>query len=251
MFFHRFDPARLRSAASKARRGWIGRLNAMAKPLARPLVWLGQSVASVSSKPSLIRSAITDALTTVAAFPLAAVGVIGIAIAGLATNGTSLFTGTMPIAFAAAAIAIADIACREKRAGTSALVFAVPLLRTRFVWWKFASTLIVALAFLAVPLAKAISMRPSSALPLLTGVLFICAAATALGVVSANPKTFIVGFLSFWYIATQDKGASPSLDFAGWFGKATPMVMAAYAGMALALLAFAHLFHAYELRRRY
>ena len=46
-------------------------------------------------------------------------------------------------------------------------------------------------------------------------ILFTSAAATALGIVSSNPKTFIVAFLTFWYITTQDKGASPSLDFAG------------------------------------
>jgi hypothetical protein len=223
----------------------------MAKPLARPLVWAGQSIVSRSSKPSLVRSAITDALTTVAAFPLAAVAVIGFAIAGLASESASLFTGVLPLALGAAAIAVADIACREKRAGTAALVFAAPMLRTRFVVWKFGSTVIVALAFLAVPLARAIAMRPSSVLSLLVGVLFTCAAATALGIVSANPKAFIVGFLSFWYIVSQDKGLSPALDFAGWFGTATPLVIATYAGMALALLTLAHLFHTSELRRKY
>jgi hypothetical protein len=93
--------------------------------------------------------------------------------------------------------------------------------------------------------------RPSSALPLLIGVAFTCAAATTLGIVSSNPKTFIVAFLMFWYIATQDKGLSPSLDFAGWFGTATPAVMASYAALTLALLATAHLFHTNELRRRW
>jgi hypothetical protein len=86
LFFHRFDPARLRAVTSQSKRSWVGRLNAMAKPLARPLVWAGQSIVSRSSKPSLVRSAITDALTTVAAFPLAAVAVIGFAIAGLASE---------------------------------------------------------------------------------------------------------------------------------------------------------------------
>jgi ABC-type transport system involved in multi-copper enzyme maturation permease subunit len=105
--------------------------------------------------------AVTDAVATVAAFPLVVIGIIAFAIAALAaSNANALFTGVLPLAFAACAIAIADIASREKRAGTTALVFAAPGLRTRFVWWKFASTLIVALAFLAVPLASAIVTRP-------------------------------------------------------------------------------------------
>ena len=45
------------------------------------------------------------------------------------------------------------------------------------------------------------------------------------------PKTFIVLFLTFWYIALSDKGQSPSLDFAGWYGTATPAVIAAYAAI--------------------
>ncbi len=249
VFFHRFDPARLRAVADKGRRSWIGRFNAMAKPLARLFVAIGNRVVSASGSASLFRSAVTDALTTLAAFPLTTVAIIGFAIAALSSDAKSLLTGVMPIAFAGCAIAIADIACREKRAGTSALVFAAPALRGRFVAWKLASTLLVALAFLGIPLIRAIALRPEAALPLLVGVVFTCAAATALGIVSANPKTFLVAFLMFWYITTQDKGASPELDFAGWFGTATPLVIGAYALLALLMLAGAQLFHARELRR--
>jgi hypothetical protein len=252
VFFHRFDPARVRAVPNeKSRRTWIGRLNLIAKPIARIFVTIGQAFIALSGRASLLRSAATDALTTIAAFPLASLAIAGFAIAALASDSKSLLTGVMPIAFAGCAIAIADIACREKRSGTSALVYAVPFLRARFVAWKYASSLLLALAFLGVPLARAITLNPATALPLLVGVAFTCAAATSLGVVSANPKTFLVGFLMFWYITTQDKGASPKLDFAGWYGTATPMIIASYAALTLALLAAAHLFHANELRRRW
>jgi len=252
LFFHRFDPARVRAVPNeKSRRSWIGRFNLLAKPVARLFVRVGQALLALTPRASLLRSAATDALTTIAAFPLASLAIIGFAIAALASDAKSLLTGVMPIAFAACAIAMADVSCREKRAGTTALVYASPMLRARFVWWKFASSLLLALAFLAVPLLRAFTLRPSSALPLLIGVAFTCAAATTLGIVSSNPKTFIVAFLMFWYIATQDKGLSPSLDFAGWFGTATPAVMASYAALTLALLATAHLFHTNELRRRW
>jgi len=252
VFFHRFDPARVRAVPNeKSRRSWLGRLNLISKPLARLFVRIGQTIVSGSDRASLLRSAATDALTTIAAFPLASVAVVIFAIIALTSDAKSLLTGLMPIAFAACAIAIADVASREKRAGTTALIYAAPLLRTRFVWWKFASSLLLALAFLAVPVIRAITLQPSAALPLLIGIAFTCAAATALGIISANPKTFIVAFLTFWYIAAQDKGASPSLDFAGWFGTATPLVLAAYAATTLALLAAAHLFHTNELRRRW
>lgn len=245
LFFHRFDPARVRAVPNeKARRSWIGRLNLISKPVARLFVR--------AASPFAARPAVTDALATIAAFPLVAIGMIVFTIATLsADNAQALFTGVLPVAFAACAIAIADISSREKRAGTTALVFAAPGLRTRFVWWKFASTLIVAFAFLAVPLASAIASRPHMALALLVGVAFIAAASTALGILSSNPKTFIVGFLTFWYIAVQDKGLSPELDFAGWFGTATPSVIAAYGLIGLGSLALAQLFHANELRRKW
>ena len=242
VFFHRFDPARVRVAANeKTRRSWIGRLNLLAKPIARLFVWV---MTPFSRTPAM-----TDALTTLAGFPIALIAIVFFAIAALASSDAqSLFTGVLPMAWAGCAITIADIASREKRSGTSALVFAAPGLRERYVLWKFASSLIVALLFLGVPLACAIVTRPHLTIALLAGVVFTAAAATTLGILSANPKTFIVGFLTFWYVATQDKGASPSLDFAGWFGTATPFVIASYALAALALLAVAHVFHARELR---
>jgi len=250
LFFHRFDPARVRATPNeKSRRSWIGRLNFVSKPVARLFVRLGRIVAELPGIPALVRAMITDALATIAAFPLAAVAIVVFALVALSTNGEGLFTGALPFAFAACAIALSDIACREKRAGTSALIFAAPSLRANFVWWKFGTTLLVALAFLGIPVAKGIALRPSSALPLILGVLFTAAAATFLGIVSANPKTFIVTFLTFWYIALSDKGANPALDFGGWFGKSTPTVLASYAVVTLALLAATQVFHANDLRR--
>ena len=245
LFFHRFDPARVRAVPNeKTRRSWLGRLNLISKPLARLLVRV--------LSPFAARPAMTDALATIAAFPLLTVAMVVFAIMAVAAGtANDLFTGVLPISFAACAIAIADISSREKRAGTTALVFAAPGLRARFVLWKFASTLIVALAFLGVPLASAIVTRPHMTVALLTGVVFLAAASTALGILSSNPKTFIVAFLTFWYIATQDRGSSPELDFAGWFGTATPMVIATYALIALGSLALAQLFHANELRRKW
>ena len=251
LFFHRFDPARVRAAAMTAKGTWMGRFNAMAKPFARLFLAPVRVLVNVLPRTSLAATAGADALTSFAAFPLAVVGVIVFAIMALSSSSAELFTGALPIAFAGAAVTIADVASREKRAGTTALVFATPHLRTRFVFWKFASAFLLAALFLAVPLARAIAVRPGASLALLVGLLFTCAAATALGIISGNPKTFIVGFLSFWYLVTNDRGHTPTFDFAGFYGAATPAITAAYAAGALALLAAAHLYHARELRTRW
>jgi hypothetical protein len=242
IFFHRFDPARVRALPNEqTRRTWLGRLNVLSKPVARLFVYADR----LPGGPSIPRAALTDAMATIAAFPLAAVAIIALAIASLAADARAV----LPFAFAACAIALADIATREKRAAATSLVYAMPALRERFVVWKFLSTLFVAMAFLVIPLTLTIAARPSSALAALTGLLFLVAAATALGVTSANPKTFLVAFLTFFYIAMSDKGASPSLDFAGWNGVATPQVTAIYAALTLAFFALAQAFHAYDLRR--
>ncbi|HYC58198.1 MAG TPA: hypothetical protein VEK79_01400 [Thermoanaerobaculia bacterium] len=253
LFFHRFDPARVRSMPNeKARWSWMGRFNAMAKPVARLFVRFGNGVASLPGMPSIVRTAMTDALTTIAAFPLASIAIVIFAILSFAApNAEAHLGGMLPFAFAGCAIALADIACREKRAGTTALLYAAPQLRARFVLWKFASALIVALAFLGIPIARAIAFRPAATTALLISVVFLCALSTALGIMTANPKTFIVLFLTFWYIALSDQGASPALDFAGWFGKTTPAVSTVYALLALVFLAGAQLFHAWQLRRNW
>lgn len=245
VFFHRFDPARVRASRVGQTHGkLLGRLNALTKPVA----WLfGRAGAVIPLIPSaLARASFVDALATIGAFPLIALAIVGSTIVALASDGK----GVLPIAFGACAVAIADIACRERRAGTIALVFATPRLRERFVLWKFGSALFVACAMLAVPVARAITLRPSSALALLVGVLFVAALATALGIVSANSKTFLVVFLTFWYVAMSDAGHTPALDFAGWSGAATPAVTAAYAAAAAGLLLVAVIAHARQLQTR-
>lgn len=251
MFFHRFDPARVRAISQKSGRTWTGRLNAIAKPFARLFVRAAATVSTIRTPFPVFDAARADALATIAGLPLLVLAMLGFAIATLASDAKALLTGVLPIAFAALAIAIADIASREKRAGTTAFIFAAPRLRERFVLWKFGSALLLAFVFLAFPLFRAIALRPAAALALLVGVVFTCAAATALGILSANPKTFIVGFLTFWYVVMNDKGAAPALDFAGFYGTATPFVIASYALGALAFLALAHAFHLTELRRRW
>jgi hypothetical protein len=252
VFFHRFDPARVRAMPNEtSRTSWAGRFNALSKPIARVIVRIGNAAASLPGLPTLARAVVTDALATIAAFPLAALVMVVFALISIGASDTTLFTGIFPVAYAACAVTLAGIACREKRADTTALVYAATGLRAQFVLWKFASAVLVALAFLGVPIARGIALRPAAALPLLVSVLFVSAAATALGILSSNAKTFIVAFLTFWYVVVNDKGASPSLDFAGWFGKITPAMSLVYVVITFGFLILAQLFHQWDLRRNW
>jgi hypothetical protein len=246
LFFHRFDPARVRVAAARSKRTWLGRFNALSKPFARLLTSAARAVVPASG--SFVGSAATDAIMTIAAFPLTAVALLIVTIASLAASPKEV----LPIAFAAVAIAISDIASREKRAGTSALVYAAPhALRTRFVLWKFTSAFIVSVLFLAVPIVRTAIDAPRQLIPLLTGLAFLTAAATVLGIASATPKTFIVLFLTFWYVVINDRGLTPELDYAGFYGTATSAVTITYAAVALTMLTLAQLLHTYQLRQRW
>ncbi len=164
LFFHRFDPVRLRRSVEKSHRGWMARINGLMKPMMRRVVGL---LAVRGSGVSLLSAARTDALTTISAFPLIGLAIVGLAIASLASGAPELLTAIMPVAFGVAGVAIADVACREKRAGTLALVRSTPILRERFVGWKLLTSVLVALAFLLIPLVRVAQLRPSAILPLL------------------------------------------------------------------------------------
>jgi hypothetical protein len=232
VFFHRFDPARLKNAMKKTSRNWLTRAGNLAKPITRAL-W---SAGVPSRAGSIFGAARIDALMAMTSTPLTIVLVAVFALMG---------RDALPIAFAAAAVLIADVASREARAGTLGLLYSAPRLKSQFVLWKFLAAFFVAVIVLAGPLARNVS----TILPLLGGILFIAAFATALGVISSNPKTFVVLFLTFWYVVVNDHGRSRALDFAGFYGAVPPAVMAAYAGMAVAALIVAQLVYAARLRR--
>jgi hypothetical protein len=218
-FFHRFDPARIRAAGAKGKRGWMRSFNALAKPFAR-----------VFGAIPVRGAALTDAMMTFAITPFTGVALIGITIAALATPKS------LPITFAIAALLISDVATRDRRAGTLSLISASPHLRENYVLWKFASSSIVAALLLIVPLVR----NPIS---VIIAILFIAAAATALGVISGNPKTFIVLFLTFWYVVVNDAGKTKSLDFGGFYSTPSMGLMAMYIGIAIAFVVSAAIVH--------
>lgn len=223
--FHRFDPVRVRAAGAKQKWNLLRRLNPI---LAAPMRVIGTR-----------NRVAADVLLTLTAQPLIVAVMIVFAIVGLAAPSASV----MQVATAVAAILIADVACRDQRAGTLALLQSAPHIKARFVAWKLASSFAIAIAICIVPLAR--SGMPLAAL---TGIFFIAATATALAVISSNAKTFIVLFLSFWYVVVNSKGANPALDFAGFFGKATPAIIATYVAVAIAALVLAEIVYRARLR---
>ncbi len=243
LFFHRFDPARTRRTSDKSNRKWIGKIQNLFKPLSRRAVALLMTLGRGHSLPAAIWG---DAILTLTLSPLALVAFVGITIATV--SGAAL-DGLLPIVFAVLAILLSDIATRDRRAGTTAILYAAPRLREHFVWWKLGSALVLGLLLCAAPIARIAWHGLPSIVSLLVGIFFVVALATALGVITANAKTFIVLFLSFWYVVVNDRGATAMLNFAGIYGPAAPGTTLTYAALAATVLLIAQSIYRARLAR--
>jgi hypothetical protein len=242
LFFHRFDPVRTRRVSGKGRRNWIGKIQNLFKPLSRRAV----ALLTLPGRGGSFFSAIwIDAALTLTLYPLVFVAFVAITIVTL----SSPLAGMLPMVFAVLGVIVSDVSTRDVRAGTIASLRAIAPLRENYVWWKFGSTCGLSLLLCLVPLLKAFFHGLPVFVPVLGGILFVAAMATTLGVTTANPKTFIVGFLTFWYVVVNDKGANPLLDFAGFFGRVSPSTLTFYAVLSVIAIVAAQALYRFRLAR--
>ena len=232
-FFPRFDPARIKGGTQRGLRHPLQQVNRLLKPLtgiATRLLPMGPGMASA-------RMIVSDAVLTLLLTPLLMLALTAAVVAPIALSEAAL-RGFLPAVFVALAVAVADIPTRDRTAGTSGFLRAVPGLQPRWLRWKFGAALLVAEAFVLVAAARLLPGSPASSLSLLVGAGFTAAAATALGVLTGTPKTFLGVFLFFLYVVLNSRG-TPGLDFAGWDGAATGAVRAGYGLAGVVLLGLA------------
>ena len=240
LFFHRFDPMRTRSAANKGAHNWIGKLQNLFKPLSRRAVFLG-----AIRGDSLGNAIWVDTMLTFSLSPLALVVFLALTIATVVAP----LEKVLPIVFAVLAVVLADVATRDARAGTTASLRSIPRLRESYVCWKLGSISLLSLLFCAVAIVRTIPLGGLSLLALFCGIFLVAATATALGVMTANAKTFIVCFLSFWYLVVNDHGATPMWDFAGFYGRANIATIAGYAVVSVLAVGVTQIFYRARLTR--
>lgn len=240
--FHRFDPVRTGRTSEKSNRNWIGRLQNLFKPVSRRMVAL---LLWPARGGSFFATMWSDAALTLTLYPLVLLVFVAITIGTLCAPRGHV----MPMVFAVLAIIVSDVATRDVRANTIASIRAVPRLRENFVWWKLGSTLLLSLVLCLAPLARTAFLGALPLCAFLVGILFVAALATSLGVMTANAKTFIVIFLSFWYLVVNDRGANPWFDFAGFYGKGSVKTMAAYAALSAGAIALAQILYRVRLAR--
>lgn len=229
LMFHRFDPTRIGRATGKAQRKWLGKFQALAKPISRPILRLFLLPARGHSFASAMW---TDAVLTISLAPLASVALLAMNVVALLVPLAS----ALPIVFVVLGIVIADLSTRDARAGTVASLYATPRLRENLIWWKLGSTFLLSLLFGAAALGKAFVIDPARVPSILVGLIFVTAAATLCGVGTANAKTFIVGFLTFWYLVVNDHGASPLLHFGGFYLPTSARTLMVYAAISFACI---------------
>jgi hypothetical protein len=238
--FHRFDPTRTRRIAAKTDRYWIGRGQALLKPLSRRAVAL---LTKAGGRDSL--GSWADAILTFTLHPFSLGAWIALTIAELVAP----LRDVLPIAFAVLAVVLADVTTRDVQAGTMNSLHSMPGLRETYVWWKLGSSFLIGLLFCVVAIVRTIPLGCFALLALLGGIFFVAAGATALGILTSNPKSFIVGFLSFWYLVVNDRGAHALWDFAGFYGRANVATVAGYLLFSVGAVVFAQLFYRVRLSR--
>lgn len=230
--FHRFDPVKVKDTSRQGGRGPIARLNQLVKPVTRilaPVIALGGRF------PWRFGGrVIADAAVTLALFPLAFLLLVGVAVWSLTVPIEGLRGKVLPALFFLLVIVLPGITTRDRVAGTMPMLDGIARLKADRIAWKLGTAFVVALLFALVPLLRLAVVAPSSALSLLVGLLFTAALSTALGELSRSPKTFAALFLFFLYLVLNG-GGQAAMDFAGWYGTATPSVMFGYLAVAAGL----------------
>jgi hypothetical protein len=235
--FHRFDPTRLRASARRSKRNIFTALSAALKPLSRLTTILWGGVQTVLGGQEFLRAVASEVLLVLTLHPAALLVFIGLNIAAFAVPMPSVQMPIAPLACLALVFFTADIGIRERQRGSSALLLSTPIMKEYFVWIKVLAAWILGLLFVLVPLVRLAFAAPGAAVSLVVGMLFLSACAVGIGIATGTAKTLMVLSLILFYGSLNSNGLQPALDFAGWFGSATPLVQAGYGAAACGFVA--------------
>jgi hypothetical protein len=242
VWFHRFNPTRVKFSVRHARRNLFVRLNTLLKPATRVLRPFSALSTVRQQRASLFGAVRADVLATLELSPFVILAIVVFAILSLTLDTAALRSGVLPAAVIAIVIAVADIATRDHAAGTKALLFTAPHLKPNYVLWKCCSAFVIVLFFTGIPLVRIAFAAPNSAFSLLIGSVFMAATAIGFGVLTNSQKPFMATFLMLLYITLNAKEEAV-FDFAGIYGRATAGVHAGYALLSVVCFAGAALKH--------
>ena len=244
--FHRFDPARVKSASQTSGGRLIRELSQFAKPLTRAVSAVGTRI--VPPAPGVVRPILAETVMTLCQSPLVLATWLGVLCATVISTGDTAHHRLPLIVAVILAVALADLSTRDRAAGTQPMLYSMPLVKPDYAWIKFGAGTLLALLFCLPPALRIALTSPGAALSLLVAASFMAALATALGLLTRTPKAFMGIFLLFLYLVLN--GAQvPALDFAGWNGTATGATRLGYLAATAVLAALAAAKHRWDLVR--
>ena len=236
LFFHRFDPARVRSGRQGGGDGLIRRVSVLVKPVTRVVSGIGARL--VPAAPGALRPVLAETVMTLCQSPLVLLAWFAVVITTIVAPDATV-RHTLPLVVAVVlAVALADLSTRDRVAGMQAMLYSMPRVKPDYALIKLGAALLLAVLFCLPPALRIALSAPASALSLLIAAGFMAALATALGFLTRTPKTFMGVFMLFLYLVLN--GATvPGLDFAGWNGVATGSTRVGYllAAAVLGLIA--------------
>ncbi|RPH37633.1 hypothetical protein EHM92_02160 [bacterium] len=231
--FRRFDPATGRQTTKRNERAFLHRAGNFLRGR-----WLVPKERWLTGPPTLLRAVGLDVQLSLALSPFVALAMLVFAIGGSLAPLADLRAGWLPAMFFILVPILAGVSTRDRISNTTGLIFSAPLLRPHYVAWKFLSVSSLSLLVAVVPLVRTMIADPVQLPGFLVGMFLLVSAATALGIFTGTPKTFVVSFLFFLYIVVSSRN-EPGLDFAGWNGVATTAVFTVYGGVSLGLMVLA------------
>jgi ABC-type transport system involved in multi-copper enzyme maturation permease subunit len=241
--FHRFDPTKVRASVRQSKRNIFAVINTALKPLTRMNTALWGMLPRMFGGNRFVCAVAVECLMLLTTKPVSMLLVAGLNIAAFVLPMANVQGVLLPLACVALVILSSDTALRERQRGTTGLVFSLPAMKLHFVWIKLLATFLFAMLLVVVPFVRIVLDSPNTALSLVIGMLFLSAAAVGTATASGTSKVFVVGALVLFYLSLSTGGASPALDFGGWFGTADTGIQAVYAALAGGLTALGYAAH--------
>ena len=248
LFFHRFDPARVKSGRQGGGGGIIRRISVLIKPVTRVVSEAGARI--VPAAPGVLRPILAETIMTLCQSPLVLLAWFGVVAGTILSRGETVRHVLPMIVAIVLAVALADLATRDRVAGTLPMLYSMPRVKPGYAFIKLGAATLLALLFCIPPAIRIAFTAPGSALSLLIAAGFMGALATALGLLTRTPKTFMGVFMLFLYLVLN--GAQvPGLDFAGWNAVATGSTRVGYILAAVFLGLIAVVRHRWDVTREH
>ncbi len=238
LWFHRFDPVRIKRLSSGTKRSLVGRFNSMVKPLSRPLMPLLLRTGRPGQSAGLARFVAADVVLTMVLSPLLLVMFVAAVVLSLSLNLADLRQGLLPAIVGLLILALANTVPRDREPGIAKLLFTAARARSTYPAWKFLSAVLTAGLFTFIPIIRLLGASPVHALSLTIGTLLLGGSAVGMGILTGSRKLFIAVFLMLLYISLNAPEV-PSFNFAGVAEATSSTAQAGYFVLTMVLLSVA------------